>query len=55
MFNSLLKNISKFQKENKMLREQNENMQTELKRIQVLLLNAQKDVERSKEKYKLLN
>ena len=55
IFNSLLKNIRKFQKENKSLREQNKKLQIELKSLQILLKNAQKDVERSKEKYKLLN
>ena len=55
IFDSLLKNLSKFQKETKMLREQNETMKVELKIIQVLLQNAQKDVERSKENYKSLN
>ena len=54
MLNSLLKNISKFQKENQTLREQNKNLQIELKSLQYLLKNAQKDVERSKENYKLL-
>ena len=54
MFNSLLKNVNKFQKENKTLREQNKNLRIELERIKFLLKNAQKDVESSKEKYKLL-
>ena len=55
MLNLLLKNINKFQKENKTLREQNKKLQIELKNLQILLKNAQKDVERSKENYKLLN
>ena len=55
MFNLLLKNINKFQKENKTLREQNKKLRIELKSLQILLKNAQKNVERSKEKYKLLN
>ena len=33
MLNSLLKNINKFQKENKTLREQNKKLQIELKRL----------------------
>ena len=55
MFNSLLKNINKFQKENETLREQNKKLQIKLKSLQISLKNAQKDVERSKKKYKLLN
>ena len=55
MFNLLLKNINKFQKENETLREQNKKLQIELKNLQNLLKNAQKDVERSKENYKLMN
>ena len=55
IINSLLKNISKFRKENKNLREQNKNMQVELKSLQILIKCAQKDIERSKEEYKLLN
>ena len=54
MFNSLLKNINKFQTENETLREQNKELIFELKSLQILLKSAQKDVERSKEKYKLL-
>ena len=55
MFNLLLKNMNKFQIENKTLREQNKKLRIELKSLQILLKNAQKNVERSKEKYKLLN
>ena len=55
MLNLLLKNVNKFQKENKMLREQNHNLRIDLKSLQFLLKNAQKDVERLKEGYKLLN
>ena len=55
MFNSLLKNTRKFQKENKTLKEQNKKLRIELKSLQILLKNAQKDVERLKEKYKSLN
>ena len=55
MFNLLLKNINKFQKENETLREQNKKLRIELESLQILLKNAQKDVERFKEKYKLLN
>ena len=54
MFNSLLKNVNKFEKQNKILREQNKNLRIELERIQVLLQNAQKDTERLKEKYNVL-
>ena len=55
MFNLLLKNINKFQKENETLREQNKKLRIELESLQILLKNAQKDVERSKENYKLMN
>ena len=55
MLNLLLKNVNKFQKENKTLREQNHNLRIDLKSLQFLLKNAQKDVERLKEGYKLLN
>ena len=54
MFNLLLKNINKFQNENKTLREQNKKLQDEHIKLQILLKSAQKDVESSKEKYKLL-
>ena len=54
MFNSLLKKLSQFQKESKILREQNKNLQNELQRLQVLLQNALKDVEYSRESYKTL-
>ena len=54
MFNLLLKNISKFQKENETLREQNKKLRIELKRLKVSLQNAQKDTERLKEKYNVL-
>ena len=55
MLNLLLKSISKFHKEIKTLREQNKKLRIELNNLQILLKNTQKDVERSKEKYKLLN
>ena len=55
IINSLLKNISKFRKENKTLRKKNKNLRIELNSLQNSLKNAQKDLERSKEKYKLLN
>ena len=54
MFNLLLKKINKFQNENKTLREQNKKLQDEHIKLQILLKSAQKDVESSKEKYKLL-
>ena len=55
MFNSLLKNVNKFQKENQTLREQNKKLRIELKKMQVLVKNVQKDHESLKEKNKLLN
>ena len=55
MFNLLLKNVNKFQKENQTLREQNKKLRIELKKMQVLVKNVQKDHESLKEKNKLLN
>ena len=40
MFNLLLTNINKFQKENKTLRELNKKLRIELNNLQILLKNA---------------